>query len=103
MAGLAADAADQVRAGYPLRPDDIERMRYPLERAAQFGQIARRRFPDRKSLDRFDELVGAYGRLIEALDRVRLGGGSTQEVSRMATEIADRAARLREAVASERG
>ncbi len=104
MEQLAADSADQVAAANrPLRPDDIERMRYPLERARQFAKIARRRFAGRPSLDRFDELVVAYAQLVESLDRVRLGSEGPTQAAALAADVAQRAATVRAAVAAERG
>jgi len=93
------DAADAyVAPGGALGPGDIERLRYPLERAREFALTSRRRFGDADWLVRFDALLAAYADLSDWLDRAR-----TQPVTDAEREQARaRTARLLETASSAR-
>jgi len=69
LEGLAADGRDMVQAGYGsrLHTGEIERFDYPLERAQQFAEISRRRWPDRGSLKLFDEVLAEYAVVLKLL------------------------------------
>ena len=58
-----------VQAGYGGRLDTggIGRFDYPLERAQQFAEISRRRWPDRGSLKIFDEVLAEYAVVLKLL------------------------------------
>jgi hypothetical protein len=119
MARLAADASAELAAAPDaLQPADIERMRYPLQRARQFAAVVRQRYPDRVSLARFDALIDAYAELVTELDRARaldLGrdgrparrrrpeARAEEATKRLAAEVAERAAQVRRAMAAEGG
>jgi len=90
---LSVDAGASLAAGHGvLQPADIERLRYPLERAREFATISARRFggegsPDRpQSLVAFEELLGTYGDLVGDLDRLRVA--DVKESDQQAVEAA---------------
>jgi hypothetical protein len=106
MQGLAADAGASLAAGEGLlRPADIERLRYPLERARQFVAISRPRFAGRASLARFEVFVEGYGELVDDLDRARVKRPRVATLAATRRQIArldDLADEVRAAVAAER-
>jgi len=72
MERLALDGAESLAApGRGLEPGDIERLRYPLERAREFSGSSHGRFDDAAWLVKFDRLLGAYTELVDYLDRAR--------------------------------
>jgi hypothetical protein len=94
----------QVQASPPrLTPGDVERLRYPLVRAREFLAISEKRFAGRQSLLELTALVGVYGELIEAVERMRVGMADGSAVPHLVAEIRARAERVREAVRDERG
>jgi hypothetical protein len=88
--GLAADALETFasREG-ALAAGDIERLRYPLQRARGFAASSRRRFGDAAWLASFDVLVGRYADTVDWLDRVRTQPASDASRER-ARELAQR-------------
>jgi hypothetical protein len=69
---LARDAVESLVAPEGgLAPGDIERLRYPLQRAQQFAASNRNRFAGDQWLVRFDALIAAYTQLVDWLDRAR--------------------------------
>jgi hypothetical protein len=103
---LALDGAEQLASpAGGMQPGDIERMRYPLERAREFYESSKRRFGEDPWVADFDRMLGAYGELIGYLDRARTGEVGAAERDRSA-ELAGRvsaaAAELRRALAPER-
>jgi hypothetical protein len=96
---LAADARDAVAMGHPLSNADIERMRYPLDRAEQFARISDGGDPPRASLVALRTEIRHYRELVETLDRVRVSDPSAGDRAR----VDDLAAKVRAAAAQARG
>ena len=106
MERLALDAGDALLAADAhLRNADIERLRYPLERARQFAAVSQRHYSERPSLARFESFITAYATLVEDLDRLRafaLGRAQRRRARSLVEEVTARAAAVREAVVAER-
>ncbi|MEE8312438.1 MAG: hypothetical protein V3R77_09275 [Candidatus Binatia bacterium] len=107
MSGMASDAADQLSLeARPLAPSDIERLRYPLQRAQHFLNVSRGRRSDLGSFRAFEGFVDAYGGLVDYLDRVRvgvIGPGPIAEAERRAADLEARAEEIRAEVGRETG
>lgn len=106
MQGLANDAAEAIAAGDGLlQASDIERLRYPLDRARQFVAVSRRRSSQRASLERFESFVAAYAELVDELDRARVAPPTPQVLAvtdRQVARIDVLAGSVRDAIATER-
>ncbi len=85
----------------PPAPGEIERLRYPLARAREFAEIARKRFPDRASLAALDVLVARYAEFIAAVERARIESPDLARLGAMVSEIHARAAEVRGALERE--
>jgi hypothetical protein len=107
MSGMASDAADRLSLETrPLEPADIERLRYPLQRAQRFRDVSRGRRSELGSFRAFEGFVDAYGEFVNDLDRVRVGvpaPGQIAEAERRATDLEARAETIRAEVARETG
>lgn len=86
-----------------ITPGDVERLRYPLERAREFLGIAGKRFAGKQSLVELSALVGVYADFIDAVERMRVGMTDGASIPGLVEQIREHAARVRAAVASERG
>ena len=85
----------------PLEPGEIERLRYPLGRAREFTEIARKRYPERASLAALDALVARYAEFIAAAERARVAAPDLPALRALAADIGARAANVRAAVERE--
>jgi hypothetical protein len=95
-----------------ISPGDVERLRYPLERAQHFLGIAAKRRAGNESLRALDALVGVYARFLVEMERVRAGvvdgalspGGAdaVAAATALVADVRSHAARVREAVERER-
>jgi len=107
MSGMASDAADRLSLETrPLEPSDIERLRYPLQRAQRFRDVSRGRRSELGSFRAFEGFVDAYGEFVNDLDRVRVrvpAPGQITEAQRSATDLERRAEAIRAEVAQETG
>jgi hypothetical protein len=103
---LALDGADALAApGKGLEPSDIERLRYPLERARAFAGSAHRRLDGAAWLTAFDQLIAADGELVAHLDRARVRHVGAREAARahaLARRVAVAAAAVRAALDANR-
>jgi hypothetical protein len=98
---LAVDGAEGLAApGRGLQPGDIERLRYPLERASAFAVSSRGRFGGAQWVDDFDALLAAYGELVDHLDRARTAAVGPAEAER-ARALAERVSAAATAVRGE--
>lgn len=107
MSTIASDAVDRLPLdAHPLAPSDIERLRYPLQRAQHFLNVSRGRRSDLGSFRAFEGFVDAYAGLVDYLDRVRvgvIGPGPITEAERRTADLEARAAGIRAEVARETG
>jgi len=85
----------------PLAPGEIERLRYPLARAREFTEIARKRYPDRESLAALDGLVARYADFITAVERARVEPPDLASMRALVGDLDSRAEIVRQAVARE--
>lgn len=85
----------------PLAPGEIERLRYPLSRAREFTEIARKRYPDRESLAALDGLVARYAEFITAVERARVERPDLDAMRALVADLDARAESVRQAVARE--
>ena len=85
----------------PLAPGEIERLRYPLSRAREFTEIARKRYPDRESLAALDGLVARYAEFITAVERARVEWPDLDAMRALVADLDARAESVRQAVARE--
>lgn len=96
----AIDAYVSPRAA--LEPGDIERLRYPLERARGFAAASRRRFQSAPWLDRFDDVVGVYAEVSDWLDHARtlpVGDAERAHAGELSHRLHDAAAAANAALA----
>jgi hypothetical protein len=101
---LAVATLAQVEASPPrIAPGDVERLRYPLERAREFLVIAEKRYAGRQSLVALTALVEVYANLIDAVERMRVGMADGAPIAALVGELRARAERVREAVRDEKG
>jgi hypothetical protein len=104
MERLAVDAAEHLAApDRGLQPGDIERLRYPLQRARDFRDSSQRRFGGAPWIVRFDELLGAYAELVSYLDRARtaqVGRAETERARALADRVVAAAGSARDALAA---
>jgi hypothetical protein len=100
---LSVATLAQVEAS-PLRiaPGDVERLRYPLERAREFIRIAEKRHAGSESLTALTAMVGVYAELIDAVERLRVGMIDAAPIPPLVADIRVRAERVRAAVGSEK-
>lgn len=98
VATLAAVEAPTPR----IAPGDVERLRYPLQRAREFIVIAEKRYAGRESLVELGALVQVYADLIEAVERMRVGMTDETPIPPLVAEVRSRAARVRAAVEAEK-
>ena len=100
---MALDARDGLQAGH--MPANIGTLRYPLERARGFSDIASRRFSGRPWLESFGAMLEAYDELVDELDRLRVvreaRRAAFDRVERLTAEVVGLAAELRSALESE--
>ena len=100
---LSVATLAQVEASPPrLVPGDVERLRYPLERAREFIRIAEQRHAGRESLTELTALVGVYAELIDAVERMRVGMTDAAPIPPLVADIRARAERVRATVRSEK-
>jgi hypothetical protein len=99
----AATSAQLEEAAPRFTPGDVERLRYPLERAREFIAIAEKRYAGRPSLVELTALVRVYADFIDAVERVRVGVADGASILPPLAEIRARAERVRAAVRDERG
>jgi hypothetical protein len=100
---LSVATLAQVEASPPrIVPGDVERLRYPLERAREFIRIAEQRHADSESLAELTALVGVYAELIDAVERMRVGMTDGTPIPPLVVDIRTRAERVRAKVRSER-
>lgn len=85
-----------------LSPGDVERLRYPLERARQFVEITEKRYAGRESLAALRALVDGYAALLGELERVRVGAASADAAIARIHGVRAQAARVEAAVERER-
>jgi len=101
---LSVATLAQVEASPPrITPGDVERLRYPLERAREFLVIAEKRFAGRESLAELAAMVEVYANLIEALEAMRVGMTNEGKIPPLVEQIRLHAIRVRTAVGAERG
>jgi len=86
----------------PLEPGEIERLRYPLARAREFTDIARKRYAERPSLAALDALVSRYADLVAALDRARVEPRDLDALRGLVADVRTRAAAVEAAIDEER-
>jgi hypothetical protein len=106
MEQIAEDAGAGLAAGHGvLQPADIERLRYPLERARSFAAISARRFGGEgsapASLAEFESFIEAYAALVSDLDRLRVAEVSEVDLRRIREQVervGTLAGRIREVV-----
>jgi hypothetical protein len=73
MSRMASDAQAQLAQGVrPLTPSDIERLRYPLERARQFMDVSRSSREGSDSFRGLEGLADRYEVFVDELDRARV-------------------------------
>ncbi len=73
MARMASDAQAQLAQGTrPLTPSDIERLRYPLERARHFMDVSRSSREGSDSFRGLEGLADRYQVFVDELDRARV-------------------------------
>ena len=100
--GLARDAVETlVSPEGGLAPGDIERLRYPLDRARQFAVSNRNRFGDQEWLGHFDALTAAYTQLVDWLDRARtqaVGEEERRRARELGEAVTDEAQKVRELI-----
>lgn len=100
---LSVATLAQVEASPPrIVPGDVERLRYPLERAREFIVIAEKRYAGRESLAELTALVGVYAELIGAVERMRVGMTDGAPIPPLVADIRARAERVRATVRSEK-
>jgi len=96
---LSAAALASVEASErPLAPGEIERLRYPLARAREFTDIARKRYADRPSLLALDALVARYADLVAALERARVEPPDVPALRALVADVDQRADAVRAAI-----
>jgi len=101
---LSVATLAQVEASPPrISPGDVERLRYPLERAREFLVIAGRRFAGRASLAELATMVDTYAELIDELEAMRVGMTDGAKIPLVVEQMRLDAARVRAAVGDERG
>jgi len=85
---LSVATLAQVEASPPrITPGDVERLRYPLERAREFIRISEPRYAGRESLVALTALVGVYADLIDAVERMRVGMTDGAQISPLVADI----------------
>ena len=100
---LAVAALASVEASdHPLAPGEIERLRYPLARAQEFTDIARKRYAERPSLGALDALVARYADLVAALERARVEPPNVDAIRTLVADVRTRAAAVETAIDRER-
>jgi hypothetical protein len=97
----SATLASLEASSRPLEPGEIERLRYPLARAREFAEIARKRYPERASLLALDALVARYAEFIAAVERTRIEPPDLARLREGVSEIHARAADVRSALERE--
>lgn len=101
---LSVATLAQVEASPPrISPGDVERLRYPLERAREFLVIAGKRFAGRGSLAELAAMVDTYAELIDELEAMRVGMTDGAKIPPVIGQIRQHAARVRAAVRAEQG
>lgn len=99
---LAAATLPQLEsAPGEISPRDIERLRYPLERARQFVDLAGKRFEDSPARAALREMTDDYAGLVEELERIRAGSGDPAAAIAAVAAVRTAGARVREAVVGE--
>jgi hypothetical protein len=96
----AIDAYVSPRAA--LEPGDIERLRYPLDRARGFASASRERFQSAPWLDRFDDVLRTYAEVADWLDRARtqpIGDAERAHAGELSQRLRDAAAAANAALA----
>jgi hypothetical protein len=100
---LSVATLAQVEALPPrIAPGDVERLRYPLQRAREFIRIAEQRHAGSASLAELTGLVGAYEALLDAVERLRVGMTDAAPIPPLVADVRARAERVRAAVRSEK-
>jgi len=100
---LSVATLAQVEASPPrITPGDVERLRYPLERAREFIGIAEKRYASKESLLELTALVKVYADLIDAVERMRVGMTDGASIPPLVADIRARAERVRAVVQREK-
>lgn len=101
MSRMAADAVDQLAAGArPLAPADVERLRYPLQRARHFVDVSRSRRGELQSFREFEAFLELYASLVDDLDRLRVEERRAAAVAHAEADAARLLARGQAAIAA---